>query len=118
MMNPLSSYYSIDDILMEDETVYCSFNMDMWGASELDPDNCDESNLLKESQTVRVPFWLSQGLAKMQTSDHKPVVKIEVPDIFCEGFQNTLHADPTIVNLREKSNYYLELGLNLIDFLP
>ncbi len=53
----------------------------MYGAAELDPDNYDDDNLLKEGQSIRIPFWLSHDLAKLQTSDLKSIVKIEVPDI-------------------------------------
>jgi hypothetical protein len=56
-------------------------------------------------------MWLSQILVTRQFAT------IEVPAFFAEGYRLSLQADPTILNLKGKSEYYYELGCKLAEML-
>jgi hypothetical protein len=42
---------------------------------------------------------------------------VVVPPFFSDSYQKSLKADPTILNLKDKSEYYYELGCKLAEQL-
>lgn len=47
----------------------------------------------------------------------RDLAKIEVPKFFGESYRNTLEADPKIISLKERSNYFFEIGGKLSSIL-
>lgn len=105
-----SSYWSIDDLLAEEEKLNVKFNHGSYQNSGLDL-NLPPKNDIEEGQTMELPIWLALALASGD------VINIEIPRYYKEQFKKTLEADPNVVNLRDKSLYYYEVGLKIIDYL-
>lgn len=110
-------YYDIDDILCEDVQVGCSLNVTLYQGSFLSPEiNTEDGNLL-EGTHIKLPFWMAKCLAGLER-DEKPLAEIEVLEFFEQDSQTSLEADPCIVNLRQNSTYFFELGIKFCDLLP
>jgi hypothetical protein len=60
---------------------------------------------------LELPLWLAIKLSQGR------FLSIEVPYIYREQFKNTLVADSTVINLREKNIFYYETGAKLCEFL-
>ena len=105
-----SNYWNIDDILAEEEKLNVKFNKGSYQNSCLDP-NLPADTDIEEGQTMELPIWLAIALARTD------VIDIEVPRYFKEQFKKTLEADPSVVNLRDKTSYFYEIGLKLLDFV-
>ena len=96
-----SSYYDIDSILSEEERVPSIFNVDGVQLGFLDPSSFDDD--LKKDTNIELPFWLCKTLQS------KGMVNIESPKFYKHKFLEHMEADPSVVNLREKSPYYYEV---------
>lgn len=59
----MAEYYSIDQILLEETIVDCIFNIDMYGANEIDKENECEENLIVGGHKCKLPFWIAKNLA-------------------------------------------------------
>lgn len=105
-----SNYWSIDDILAEEEKLNVKFNQKSYQNSGLDI-NLPPKQDIDEAQTMELPIWLALALAKAK------IIDIEIPRYFKENFKKTLEADPNVVNLRDKTLYYYEVGMKIIEFL-
>ena len=66
-------------------------------------------NDLEQGNSLELPFWLSRAL-----NAHKLCV-ITPPKWFGRSFKQIVLADPEITNLKEKSNYFYELGYKLAE---
>lgn len=71
-----------------------------------------------------MPFWLGLSLAQTikgnkqsNFEEDQPIAALEIPKIFRSQFQSSLIADPTVINLREKSAYFYEFGLKMAEYL-
>lgn len=105
-----SNYWDIDDILAEEEKLNVKFNQKSYQNSGLDI-NLPPKQDIDEAQTMELPIWLALALAKAK------IIDIEIPRYFKENFKKTLEADPNVVNLRDKTLYYYEIGMKIIEFL-
>jgi GINS complex subunit 3 len=103
------SYWDIDDILAEEEPVSITISKDLDGVGFLDPSV--KSITLKQSTHLTVPLWLAVTMALRE------MAAIEEPKFFGDGYRNILEADPRIVSLKERSNYFFEVGSKLSGFL-
>eukprot|EP01017_Pseudomicrothorax_dubius_P003499 TRINITY_DN10518_c0_g1_i1.p1 TRINITY_DN10518_c0_g1~~TRINITY_DN10518_c0_g1_i1.p1 ORF type:complete len:149 (+),score=36.03 TRINITY_DN10518_c0_g1_i1:216-662(+) len=56
-------------------------------------------------------MWLGIALARGE------MVTVGVPRLLNSRFQDAMLADPSIINLNEKHNYYYEFGLKLVEYL-
>lgn len=146
----LSTFFSIDDILTEDQKVTAEFltpgynldSLDTWCISftanmptvtasdrnendmddrRLNQNQLDDQNLLGKREIcttdvakgtkVDIPWWLCVGLLK------KRIVKTGIPKYYSDAFKQATLADPEITNLRDKSLYYYEFGIKLVQNL-
>ena len=92
-------YWSIDAILAGETAVKAIFKSDILGygflGEERDPD-------LKKQQKTYLPLWLAKELHMIE------LVELYSPPYFSKPFWATLKADATVVNLRNKSDYFYE----------
>eukprot|EP00466_Bigelowiella_natans_P004228 jgi/Bigna1/129567/aug1.9_g4275 len=101
-----SSYYDIDDILIESEPVTVSFRIDATDLGYLDPNGISDD--VKEDAKVQVPFWLAESLKK------RNVVDINIPDYLGKAFEKNFLAEPEAMDLRERCPpHFYELGQRL-----
>lgn len=105
-----SSYWNIDEILAEEEKLNVKFITGSYQNSSLDPNLPIESDI-EAGQTMELPIWLALPLAKAE------IIDIEIPRFYKDHFKKTLEADPSVVNLRDKTPYYYENGLKLIEHI-
>jgi len=105
-----SKYWDMDDVLAEEEKINVKFTHGSYQNSSLDP-NLPNNIDIEEGQTMEIPIWLAFALARTE------IVEIEIPRFYKEQFKKTLEADPNVINLRDKSSYYYEIGLKLIEFI-
>ena len=103
--NPL--YWDIDDILAEEEKINVVVDKSSYRNGSLNPNCQDPEADLEKGSVLEIPLWLALFLAQIE------MVEIEIPRFYRENFKNTLLADPTHVNLREKTPFYYEIGLKL-----
>lgn len=54
-------------------------------------------------------------MARLKIDDDTPMAEIDVLEIYENEYQNSLHADPLILNLQKESKYYFELGLKVCE---
>ncbi|KAL4429500.1 hypothetical protein ABPG74_001345 [Tetrahymena malaccensis] len=119
------TYYDIDDILSEDEKVNVKFNEVCLGIGFLDQhQEFSDGKDIPKGTILEMPFWLGVQLAQTKSvskqsnfEEDTSVADIEIPKIFRNQFQNSLLADPTVINLREKSNYFYDFGLKMAEYL-
>jgi hypothetical protein len=62
---------------------------------------------------MEVPYWLCSQLAKIYPDS----IEIALPEIFSPNFQSILNADPLIVNIKEKTPFYYELGIKIVELV-
>ncbi|KAL4472859.1 hypothetical protein ABPG72_020593 [Tetrahymena utriculariae] len=119
------TYYDIDDILSEDEKVNVKFNEICVGIGFLDQhQEFSDGKDIPKGTVLEMPFWLGVQLAQTISvskqsnfEEDTPIAVLEIPKIYRSQFQNSLLADPTVINLREKSNYFYEFGLKMAEYL-
>jgi GINS complex subunit 3 len=98
----MSAYYDIDSILCEEERLPTTFATDAIGLGFLDPSSCEED--LKQDTKIELPLWLAKSL------DAKNMVHLEKPKYFGTKFMLHLSADPSVVNIREKSPFFFKVS--------
>ena len=107
----MSSYYDIDAILAEEERTPVVFNVDGLNLGYLDHETTDED--ITEGTKLELPFWMAESLsARKYTS-------VDTPKCYGHGFRSALRADPSpsVVDLRQRSPYYFQLGVKLGRFV-
>lgn len=103
----MTDYYSIDEILLEEEHIPVIFHKGVTGAGQaLDPSS-DEVDLAAGSK-LEIPFWMTVVLVP---NKH---VSVRLPRFYGERIRRELQADASCVSLRECSQYYYELGGRLV----
>ncbi|KAF8396938.1 hypothetical protein HHK36_018573 [Tetracentron sinense] len=101
----MSSYYDIDDIMMEDEFVSVVFQVAANGVGLLDPGA--ETNCVEQGSKVELPFWLSHELQLRQA------VSVNIPACFNQKTRKEIQADAACVDLRNRCPYFYELGCKI-----
>jgi hypothetical protein len=102
-------YWDIDDILADEEPIMVQVTKTIKGAGFLNPES--EELDLNEHTRFTIPLWLAENMATRE------LAKIEVPKIFGESYLNILEADPRIISLKDRSNYFFEVATKLNDFI-
>ena len=62
---------------------------------------------VEEGQAMQLPVWLAEPLAE------RKLVLVDVPRNYSSAVRNSLSADATSINLRDKSPNFYEIGLRL-----
>lgn len=96
-------YFSVEDILAEEERVPFQFQVKALGLGHLDPSQGKKD--IDESETVELPLWIAEPLQEARTG------LIDLPRAFSASVRDQLLASPTTTRLRDKSPFFYETGL-------
>ena len=108
-----TKYWDIDDFLAEEEPVSVACQQQCYNMAFLNNSAKGNDKDLLPGTKLDIPLWLAKRLSR--TNDEKFIIII--PVIYRENFQKTLSADPTVINLREKTPYYYEIAMKLIPLI-
>ncbi|KMT18591.1 hypothetical protein BVRB_2g027220 [Beta vulgaris subsp. vulgaris] len=101
----MANYYDIDDILAEEELIPVVFQKAATGVGLLDPSS--ETNNIEQGAKVELPFWLANELNTRQA------VVMSIPSCFNQMTRKEIQADPGSVDLRNRCQYFYELGCKI-----
>ncbi|XP_015109813.1 DNA replication complex GINS protein PSF3 [Diachasma alloeum] len=104
------NYFSISDIIATEERISCQLEVPLPRLGFLDPSS--NSDDLKVGTKLELPFWLAQSLHCRR----RPVVSVEIPKFYKEGYREILEADASAVTLSKWSQHYYELGMLVRQF--
>nr|SVE92722.1 EOG090X0G8U [Megafenestra aurita] len=99
------SYFSLEDIVLQDVRVSCKFEVSVPKLGVLDP-SADNENL-KQGSKVELPYWM------VPTLHSKKVITFEIPRYYKVNYRQILVADSNVVNLHKWGPYYYDLGLHI-----
>lgn len=101
----VGDYWDIDDFLAEEEEVNVLTAKDLCGLGHL-LTTTKVKDLVIQTK-IAVPLWLA--IVWTQRS----LAVLEIPKYFAEAYRASLRADPDILRLADKSQYFFELGTKL-----
>ena len=109
MWNPSYSpdYFSLSDILAEQERVPLVTNEDLPKLGFLDPSSSRNGTLIKGTK-MEVPLWMAKTLKS------KNRATVSMPPSFTDKKHNIVLADPDAVNLHQMGPNYYESGRHLM----
>nr|XP_031829214.1 DNA replication complex GINS protein PSF3 [Nomia melanderi] len=99
------NYFALNDILMTEERVSCRIEVEAPRLGFLDSSSTSDN--LTVGAKVEFPLWMAGPLKKLQP----PVLNIELPKIYKEGYREILEADADAVVLSKWNPYFYELGM-------
>ena len=100
----VNDYWSIDAILTGQQKVKAISKANVIGYGSL-AENTDDD--LKPDQKMDLPLWLAKELYGLDK------INLFTPKYFSEAYRQTLKADSTCVNLKDKSDYFYETAFVL-----
>ena len=101
-------YWNLDNILASEQKVKVNLTEGIEEYGHLGEESKDN---LEEGDKLEMPLWLAKLLYSADKLD------IATPKFFGKSFRDTLIADPTIINLQDKSTYFYEVSLFLSEVL-
>jgi len=104
-------YWSMESFLCEEEPVLVKMKCNGKGLAYLDEQADPTSTDLKEGKELKMPLWLATSLAE------KDYVYISPPLYLGKAYKDSMKADPTSINIKERSPYLFEIGKLLSDYL-
>mmetsp|Transcript_23902 Transcript_23902/g.42314 ORF Transcript_23902/g.42314 Transcript_23902/m.42314 type:complete len:189 (-) Transcript_23902:22-588(-) len=102
-------YWDIDDFLAEEEPVTVLTSKELRGLGHLCPSLKNQD--LPNRHKLDLPYWLAALLVQ------RNFITVSVPKYYAESYRASLKADPSILQLSEKSKYYFTLGSKLATLL-
>ncbi|XP_057341402.1 DNA replication complex GINS protein PSF3 [Microplitis mediator] len=104
------NYFSINDILATEERIQCKVELNLPRLGFLDITS--EAPDLKPGTKLEFPFWLASSLH----SRRRPIVSVEIPKYYKEGWRDIVDAGPCAVKLSQWNLHYYELGMLITQF--
>ena len=102
------NYWNIDNIIAEEEKVMVKFRASAKGLGFLDLSKTgNQTEDLESGDEVQLPLWLASTFASRRFVD------IQLPNYLSLQFKSSLVADPEVINLKQKSEYFYEIGIML-----
>jgi hypothetical protein len=101
----VGDYWDIDDFLTEEEEVNVLTVKELQGLGALQ--TATKVKDLAANSKIAVPLWLAVVWTQ------RSMVVLEIPKYFSEAYRASLRADPDILRLADKSQYFFELGTKL-----
>lgn len=98
------NYYSIADILVTQEKIPCSAEMDLYGMGELDS-TFDHPNVAA-GEKLELPLWYAIECKAQRTR----TLKFQVPDIFKSRLKDICEADALAVDLGRLNKFFYSFG--------
>eukprot|EP00941_MAST-03F_sp_MAST-3F-sp1_P002868 g2868.t1 len=107
------SYYNIDSILAEGQRIPVVFNVAADKLGHLCPgmENAEDADMLSSGSKVELPLWLAGFCGEKQ------YVEAKMPSFYSARVRSRLRADPNVVNLRDRSPYFYQLGQKMSNML-
>jgi hypothetical protein len=105
-----NKYWDIDDILMNNEIVSCTAEMDL-PSFDYNKKSIIIDNTIKEGNKIDLPVWLALVLRR------ENFLSFKQPKYLSDKFYNQLRADPNVVNFKSKNNYLYDICLLIMTFL-
>ncbi|OQR81606.1 hypothetical protein THRCLA_11585 [Thraustotheca clavata] len=102
-------YYTIQELVSEEERIQCVFQTDATDCSFLDPSALGKD--LAANTKLELPLWMAAALARHGT------VKTLVPTCLNSRFRNVVKAGPSAANLRDMNQYYFEMGKKILPLI-
>ncbi|XP_003707523.2 DNA replication complex GINS protein PSF3 [Megachile rotundata] len=103
----MPNYFAINDILCTEERLTCTIEVELPGLGCLD--SSSQSENLKVASKVEFPLWLAVSLKNLRN----PVVSVDIPKIYKEGYREILKADADAVVLSKWNPFFYELGMHV-----
>ncbi|KAG8457343.1 hypothetical protein KFE25_014072 [Diacronema lutheri] len=100
----------VDDLLAEEEKVPCEFLHESHHLGWLDDDG--DGDMLASGAKIELPVYLASELLR---GNH---VDVLTPQCFGPQTRNALKADPDVVNLRDKNEFFFAHGLRVAELTP
>lgn len=110
------SFLDIDLLLSEEERVPVIFKLPAKGLGHLDPFLEDHDEGLQIGSKAEVPLWLAKEFEKKNIGtefEKKNIALMETPKHFGNKMREEIKAGSSSINLRDYSNYFYEVGLQL-----
>jgi GINS complex subunit 3 len=110
MWNPSYSpdYFSLTDILAEQERVPVVTNTDLAKLGFLDPSTSSRSGTLAKGTKLELPLWMAKSLKSKNRAE------LSMPPSFAEKSRQIVAADPDAVNLHQLGPSYYESGRHIM----
>ncbi|XP_034190489.1 DNA replication complex GINS protein PSF3 [Osmia lignaria lignaria] len=103
----LPNYFAINDILCTEERLTCTTEVELPRLGFLD---CSSQTAnLKIGSKVEFPLWLALSLKNLRN----PIVSVDIPKIYKEGYREILKADADAVVLSKWNPFFYELGMHV-----
>ncbi|KDO34223.1 hypothetical protein SPRG_19061 [Saprolegnia parasitica CBS 223.65] len=102
-------YYSVAELIAEEERIQCVFQTDATDCGFLDPSSLGKD--LSMDTKLELPLWMASALARHNT------VKTLVPTCLNSRFRNVVKAGPSAANLRDMNPYYFEVGKQVLPLI-
>ena len=102
-----SPFFSLRNILAEEERVPVTWETDARGVAVLDPSASSGGADIKHDSEMDIPLWLATSLKGQN------FVSVRLPRTYSVRAREKLRADPVNAPLRATSPHFYELGLRL-----
>jgi GINS complex subunit 3 len=99
------AHLDVNLLLSLEDRVPCVFKLEVPALGFLDPSN-DQSHLPAGAR-VELPLWMAHSLMQ------RKMVTMELPKHFDKKMRENIAAGALNLNLREYSNYYFEVGMQI-----
>lgn len=109
-----NKYWDINDLLATNEKVNCLAERDLANVAELDKSSAQMNSLglIKEGTKFELPLWIAIPFHLYENT-----ITMNAPKYFNKKMNNNMQADPTIINLKQKTNYFYDICMKLLPFL-
>lgn len=109
-------YFSIADVLCDEQRVKVKFLENVKWSSSLDmsatDDNLSTDGIVAKGTILQIPLWMARALVESNT------VLILPPRQFNTRVRSDLAADPSSVNIKDLSSHWYLLGAKLSPLIP
>ncbi|RDD43073.1 DNA replication complex GINS protein PSF3 [Trichoplax sp. H2] len=104
------NYFDLDDIIVCQEKVTCTFQSTVHRLGYIDPGSNKED--IQENAKMELPYWLAKALCTRK----RKIVSIEYPNVYRSSYLQILAADANVVDLHKWGPSYYRLGEKLFNF--
>ena len=102
-----ADYWDIDSFLAEEAPVTVVTNQPLRHMARVSRQQCS----LPADSKLEMPLWFGLLLAR------RLVGEIELPQYLDKPYLAAIQANPTILNLRDQTNYFFEVGATLAEWM-
>ena len=104
------NYFDLDDIIVCQEKVPCTFQSTVYGLGHIDPGSNKDD--IQENTKMELPYWLAKSLCIRK----RKIVSVEYPNVYRSSYLQILAADANVVDLHKWGPSYYQFGEKLLNF--